>query len=127
MNAFEIPTRQREALFLACHGPLSMVKGLKVQTKALIKKGLLDVEMKPTNDGWAAYDTLTAPMAWMYPYLGDNGAGWYGSVHYMGTLSNDGRTLYMVRRSGTGKKEEVVAYDASTVPHDALVTLGAVS
>lgn len=105
-----LPTRQREALFLACHGPLGMVKGTKDQAAALVKKGLLDAELQPTEAGRQMYAELTAPITYV-EWLRGYGPGLYRTL--LAAQSTDGLTTYVAERDKAGRTWAVVT---STIP-----------
>ena len=119
-----LPTRQREALFLACHGPLGMVKGAKAQATALVKKGLLDEELQPTEAGRQAYAEMTRTRTWVEVL--DTFGNWrfsrsgrstspvgYSVAGMITALSADGRTAYLTEH---GVTRPTVAIDVEDIP-----------
>ena len=112
-----LPRRQREALFLACHSlnALTIVKGLKPQAKALVKKGLLDENLRPTQLGWSTYAEYDRPLPWAEfirrpdSYRYDRGA-----------QSASGLITYLFGP----RPEEVAAVTTITVPGQVLTNLG---
>lgn len=119
-----LPTRQREALSLACHGPLAMVKGTKAQAAALVKKGLLDDELQPTEAGREAYAEMTRTRTWAEvldtfgswrfsgPRRSTNPLG-YSVAGMITALSADGRTAYLTEH---GVTRPTVAIDVEDIP-----------
>ena len=127
-----LPTRQREALFLANHGPLGMVKGTKAQATALVKKGLLDSELQPTEAGREAYSEMTRTRTW--GEVLDTFGNWRFSAtpHYRNpvgysvagmitALSADGRTAYLTEH---GVTRPTVAIDVEDIPDPFLKFFG---
>ena len=102
-NIYELPTIQREALFQAVAADTgsrfhNWGRGYKRQIAALEKKGLIDADGRPTDDGRAAHESLTTPMpGHLVPVTTHRASGFstYGVHHYIGQLSADGETLYV--------------------------------
>lgn len=116
---------QREALILANHGPLGMVRGLKAQAKALVKRGYLFEDLSPTEDGKAAYAEMGRARSWaeacrLLPswVLSGGSSRWGGNPLYA-TPSVDGSTVYL-----SAKGFEPVAVEAATIPTDTAKRLG---
>ena len=113
---------QANVLIQAHHGPLSMVKGCKSQTKALIRKGLLTPELTLTADGVDTYAELGRRLTWTEAlsrlprqYSGDE-----ARVCAPG-LSADGRTAYLASR---GADVVTVAIYVHTIPAEYLDHFG---
>jgi len=94
-----LTTKQAETLQIAAYGPLSMVKGVKTQTNALKRKGLLDDNLELTDEGRDAVARLTpGPLYWadldhaLRPRFTDQLA------EFVGAVSADGFTAYLARR-----------------------------
>ena len=94
---------QANVLVQASHGPLAMVKGCKAQTKALIKKGLLDEQLVPTADGVDTYAELGRRLTWSEAMsrLPTQYSTSSDTVRVCSPgLSADGRTAYLASRGG---------------------------
>jgi hypothetical protein len=134
IHAEPLPDSQRSALQLAESGDLNLVRGISAQRKALVRKGLLAEDYRLTELGRAQLEyehELQAPQ----PFAGacqllrgfhrrahvsasgiDQG---YGMADYVGAVSCDGRTGYVVRRSHNGKGfGDPIAVDMTTVPSE---------
>ena len=115
---------QANVLIQAHHGPLSMVKGCKSQTKALIRKGLLTPELTLTADGVDTYAELGRRLTWTeaisrLPYQYSSRSD---TVRVCAPgLSADGRTAYLASR---GADVVTVAIYVHTIPAEYLDHFG---
>ncbi|MDG1265295.1 MAG: hypothetical protein P8O03_03145 [Ilumatobacter sp.] len=135
IHAEPLPGTQRAVLQLAERGDLNLVKGIAAQRKALVRKGHLAGDHSLTDLGRAQLEfeyALQAPAAFSEvcqtlgqgfhrrAHLSATGiAQGYGMADYVGAVSCDGRTGYVVRRSHNGKGfGDPIAVDMGTVPSE---------
>ena len=137
-NIRRLPIRQRETLMLAEHGDISILKGRGINQvrKALVRKGLLTEHFEITPLGVEYLEAAHAeqrPRDWFHlgSYRGLLASShafspglperWgYGSQHWIGSVSADGRTAYAAPRFArtADPHEPVIAIIASSIPSE---------
>jgi len=145
MSVHQIQTKplsgpQRAVLQLAERGDISVVKGIAAQRKALVAKGYLAGDYGLTDLGRCQLEfehALQAPATFSEACMILGQGFWrraaalprptgYGVADYVASVSTDGRTGYVVRRSHNGKGfGDPIAVDMSTVPAESREFFGA--